>query len=331
MITLSHGNGGEETHKLINDIFYKYFKNEVLNQMGDSNILNEISDSIAVTTDSFVVDPIFFNGGDIGKLSVCGTINDLAVSGALPKYITAAFIIEEGLEINVLEKVAKSMAKTAAESGVKIIAGDTKVVNRGKGDKLYINTTGIGILEKNYISFDKIKSKDKIIVNGNIGEHGICILNEREYLNFQCDIKSDCAPLNKLCKDILSVSNNVRIMRDATRGGVATTLNEIVNTCKKSMLIYEEEIPVSQEVESFCHMLGFDPLYVANEGKIVAIVDEKDAANVLKTMKNNPLGKNSKIIGEVIEDKSANLYLKTSLGGTKILPMLQGEILPRIC
>lgn len=331
MITLSHGNGGEETHKLIKDIFYKYFKNEVLNQMGDSNILNEISDSIAVTTDSFVVDPIFFNGGDIGKLSVCGTVNDLAVSGALPKYITAAFIIEEGLEINVLEKVAKSMAKTAAESGVKIIAGDTKVVNRGKGDKLYINTTGIGILEKNYISFDKIKPKDKIIVNGNIGEHGICILNEREYLNFQCDIKSDCAPLNKLCKDILSVSNNVRIMRDATRGGVATTLNEIVNTCKKSMLIYEEEIPVSQEVESFCHILGFDPLYVANEGKIVVIVDEKDAVNVLETMKNNPLGKNSKIIGEVIEDKSANLYLKTSLGGTKILPMLQGEILPRIC
>ncbi|OFI07123.1 hydrogenase expression/formation protein HypE [Clostridium acetireducens DSM 10703] len=331
MITLSHGNGGEETHKLIKDIFYKYFKNEVLNQMGDSNILNEISRSIAITTDSFVVDPIFFNGGDIGKLSVCGTINDLAVSGALPKYITAAFIIEEGLEINVLEKVAKSMAKTAAESGVKIIAGDTKVVNRGKGDKLYINTTGIGILENAYISFNKIKPKDKIIVNGNIGEHGICILNEREYLNFQCDIKSDCAPLNKLCKDILSVSNNVRIMRDATRGGVATTLNEIVNTCKKSMLIYEEEIPVSQEVESFCHILGFDPLYVANEGKIVVIVDEKDAANVLKTMKNNPLGKNSKIIGEVIEDKSANLYLKTSLGGTKILPMLQGEILPRIC
>lgn len=333
IITLAQGSGGEESNKLIEEVFYKYFNNEILLQKNDSSILKDIKGAIAITTDSFVVNPIFFKGGDIGKLSICGTVNDLAVSGATPLYLTASFIIEEGFEIEKLKKVVESMSITARAAGIKVVAGDTKVVEKGRAHNLYINTTGIGVIEDDdYIPDVKnIKAGDKIILSGNIGDHGMCIMNEREYLQVDGELKSDCALLNTLTRNILKSSKKVRIMRDPTRGGVATTLNEIIDMCGKSMVIYEEHIPVKAEVMDFCEMLGIDPLYVANEGKLICIVDSEDAEGVLKAIKENDLGKNCVIIGEVIEENSNKLYMKTNLGATKILPVAQGELLPRIC
>lgn len=333
IVTLAHGSGGQETNKLIEEIFIRYFNTEELKEQNDSAILNEIKGRLAVTTDSFVVDPIFFKGGDIGKLSICGTVNDLAVSGAIPLYITTGFILEEGFEIKELEKIVKSMAITAKESNVKIVAGDTKVVEKGRGHKIYINTTGIGVIESDgyILKGSNIKVGDKIILSGTIGEHGMCIMNERENLGVQSNIKSDCAPLNILTKEIMKCSKEIRIMRDPTRGGLANTLNELVNMSGKSMKIYEKDIPINEEVMSFCDLLGFDPLYVANEGKLICIVSENEAEKVLNVIKLNELGKDANIIGEVIEDEKSNLYIKTTLGATKILKMAQGELLPRIC
>ena len=331
-IMLSHGSGGEETHKLINDLFYKYFKNDILLQQNDSSIINEIKGQIAITTDSFVINPIFFEGGDIGKLSVCGTINDLSMSGAKPLYITVAFIIEEGLLISDLEKIVKSIADTASLAKVSIIAGDTKVVDKGRCDKIYINTTGVGVIDYSK-SIDKtdIQVGDKIILSGTIGDHGISIMSQREYFQVENSIKSDCACLNELVENMLSTSNNIKIMRDPTRGGLATTLKEIVNTTNKSILINEASIKIKEDVRNFSEILGLDPLYIANEGKLICIVNSEDATKALKTMKENKLGKDASIIGEVINSDNANLYLKTELGATKILQMAQGEILPRIC
>lgn len=341
IITMAHGSGGIESSKLIEEVFYSNFNNEELMQGNDSTILNEIKGKIAITTDSFVIDPIFFPGGDIGKLSVCGTVNDLAVSGAKPLYITAGFIIEEGFEIDSLKKIVKSMADTAKECRVKIVAGDTKVVEKGRGHKIYINTTGIGEFTKDIyqLNMKNISVGDKIILSGTIGDHGMCIMNHREKLDVESTIKSDCATLNILTSDIMGASTEVRIMRDPTRGGVATTLNEIVNSSNKSMMIYESELPINEEVFSFCEMLGIDPLYVANEGKLICIVSSCDAKKVLNVIKKHSLGKNAKIIGEVIEEKIGNvrehkknfLYIKTELGAKKILKAAQGELLPRIC
>lgn len=332
-ITLSHGSGGEETHKLIKNLFYKYFNNNILLQENDSSIINEIKGKIAVTTDSFVINPIFFNGGDIGKLSICGTVNDLCMSGATPLYITVAFIIEEGFLIEDLEKIVKSIAQTAKYTNVKIVAGDTKVVERGNCEKIYINTTGIGVIkESDYIvDGSNINAGDKIILNGTIADHGISIMSNREFFQVESEIKSDCAPLNYLVRDIMNTSKNIKIMRDPTRGGLANTLKEIVNKTSKSIILNEEDIPIKDDVESFCEMLGLDPLYVANEGKLICIVDKDDAHKVLESMRNNEFGKEAVIIGEVIEEIKSNLYLKTSLGSTKILHMAQGELLPRIC
>ncbi|WP_099187149.1 hydrogenase expression/formation protein HypE [Tepidibacter mesophilus] len=333
VITLSHGSGGKITHNLINDMFYKHFENDILLQQNDSSILQKLNGRIAVTTDSFVVKPIFFPGGDIGKLSICGTINDLAVSGAKPMYITVGFIIEEGLEINILEKIVISMAKTAKQANVKIVAGDTKVVEKGNVDRIYINTTGIGLIEddKLNISANNIQEGDKVIISGTIADHGMSIISQREDLDFDVDIKSDCNLLNTLTKDILNASKNVRIMRDPTRGGLATTLNEITNHSSRSIVLYEEDILVKDEVMSMCEMLGFDPLYMANEGKLVVIVSNNDANRVLEAMKKNPLGRDSMIIGEVINDNKRSVYLKTEIGGTRMLNMHEGELLPRIC
>ncbi|WP_252229605.1 hydrogenase expression/formation protein HypE [Clostridium sp. ZBS15] len=333
IITLAHGSGGEETNKLIENIFIKYFNTEELKKQNDSAILNELNGKIAVTTDSFVVNPIFFKGGDIGKLSICGTVNDLAVSGSTPLYITAGFIIEEGFEIENLEKVVKSMTITAKEAKVKIVAGDTKVVEKGRGHKIYINTTGIGVIESyGYIlKGSNVEVGDKIILSGTIGEHGMCIINEREKLSVESNIISDCAALNILTKEIIKCTKEIKIMRDPTRGGLANTLNELVNISGKSMKIYKRDIPITEEVRSFCDLLGFDPLYVANEGKLICIVSKNEAEKVLRVMKSNVLGKDSAIIGEVIEDDRKYLYIETDLGSTKILKMAQGELLPRIC
>lgn len=333
IITLAHGSGGKTTNKLIDKLFYKYFNNELLSQKNDSTVLPFINGKIAMSTDSFVINPIFFEGGDIGKLSICGTVNDICMSGAKPLYISVGFIIEEGLSINDLEKIVQSMAKTANEAGVKIVTGDTKVVERGSCDKIYINTTGIGIIEEDnkYLSGDKVKPGDKIIISGTLGDHGMCIMNKRENLGFESNIKSDCCLLNELIKDILSASKNVRVLRDPTRGGLATTLNEIIEYSNVSMEIQEDDIPVKEEVAAMCDILGMDPLFIANEGKLVVIVDKNDADNVLSIMKKNPVGEGSVLLGEVINDGKNKLYLKTNIGGKRIINMPEGEILVRIC
>lgn len=333
IITLSHGSGGKATNKLINNLFYKYFNNEILLQKNDSSVLPFINGRIAMSTDSFVINPIFFEGGDIGKLAICGTINDICMSGAKPLYISVGFIIEEGLPINDLEKIVQSMSKTAKEAGIKIVTGDTKVVEKGSCDKIYINTTGIGVVESNntYLSGDNVKDGDMIIISGTLGDHGMCIMNKRENLGFESSIKSDCCLLNKLIEDILSVSNKVKVLRDPTRGGLATTLNEIIEHSNISMEIEEDFIPVKPEVAAMCEILGLDPLFIANEGKLVVIVDESDVNNVLNIMKNNPVGKNSVLLGKAIDDGKNKLYLKTNIGGRRIVNMPEGEMLVRIC
>ena len=310
VISLSHGSGGKATNKLINNLFYKYFDNDILNQKNDSAVLPAINNKIAISTDSFVIKPI------------CGTVNDISMSGATPIYISVGFIIEEGFEISELEKIVKSMADTAKEAGVKIVTGDTKVVERGSCDKIYINTTGIG---------NMVKDGDIILLSGTIGEHGMCIINQRDDFGFDVKIKSDCCLLNKLIKDILSVSDKVKVLRDPTRGGVATTLNEIIEHSNISMEIRENCIPVKKEVAAMCDILGFDPLYVANEGKLLVIVDKEDAEAVLNIMKKNKVGKDSVILGQAIQDGKNKLYLKTELGGKRIISMPDGELLVRIC
>lgn len=333
IITLSHGSGGKATNKLIDELFYKYFNNDILAQKNDASVLPFINGKIAMSTDSFVVNPIFFEGGDIGKLSICGTVNDICMSGAKPLYISVGFIIEEGLKFYELEKIVKSMAETAKKAKVKIVTGDTKVVEKGSCDKIYINTTGIGIIEedKAFIGGNMVKAGDKIIVSGTLGDHGMCIMNNRENLGFDTSIKSDCCLLNELIEDILSVSNNVKVLRDPTRGGVATTLNEIIEHSKVSMEIEEKNIPVKEEVRAMCEILGLDPVYIANEGKLIVIVDGNDVQAVLNVMKKNPVGCDSAILGEAINDGKNKLYLKTEIGGKRIISMPEGELLVRIC
>jgi len=333
-ILLSHGSGGKRSYDLIHDLFFKYFENDILSTGSDSAILKTESENLAFTTDSFVVDPLFFPGGDIGKLAVCGTVNDLAVSGAEPKFLSVGYIIEEGLDFFILEKIVNSMAKNAKQAKIKIVTGDTKVVNRSKCDKLFINTTGIGILNKKYRKIstgDNIQAGDKILVNGFIADHGIAVMSERNELKAQADVKSDCAPLNELIRGMLSVSENIRFMRDATRGGLATVLAEIVREKTFGIHLVEEKIPVRNNVRGMCEFFGFDPLYVANEGKVVAIVPHDDAERVIETMRKNESGKEAQIIGEVVEQHPGRVILKTQIGGKRIIDMLPGDQLPRIC
>jgi hydrogenase expression/formation protein HypE len=332
IITLYHGSGGKGTHELIDNIFYKYFHNDILDQQGDSSIINNINGKIAITTDSYVIEPIFFPGGDIGKLSICGTVNDLAVVGAIPLYITAGFIIEEGFDINALEKIAISMAEAAKEAGVKIIAGDTKVVEKGKGDKIYINTTGVGSLRNDVnLGIANIEVGDKIIVSGTMGDHGTAILCKRQDLNFQTEIESDCNALNGLVEEILNSKVQIRFVRDITRGGLATVLNEITNDRELGILLDQYCIPVRDEVSGVCEILGLDPLYIANEGKVLVVVASEHSEKVLDIIRDNPLGKEAAIIGEVIKDKYGRVLLRTNIRGTRILDMAEAEIIPRIC
>lgn len=333
-ILLSHGSGGKQSHDLIRNLFYRYFDNNILSAGGDSALIKIKTENLAFTTDSFVVDPLFFPGGDIGKLAVCGTINDLAVSGAVPKYLSAGFIIEEGLDFAMLEKIVKSMAEIAKKAQVQIVTGDTKVVNRGKCDKLFINTAGIGELDskfKKISSGNTICTGDKILVNGFIGDHGIAVMSARNELKVTASVKSDCAPLNGLIQEILNVSENVKFMRDATRGGLATVLTEIVQNKNFGITVFEEQIPVRDSVRGMCEFFGFDPLYVANEGKVVIFVPGNEAGKVLETMRKNELGKNTQIIGEVVSKNAGKVILKTKIGGKRIIDMIFGEQLPRIC
>ncbi len=333
-ILLSHGSGGKISHDLIQQIFVKYFNNKYLKAQTDSSILSVKEGEVAFTTDSYVVDPIFFPGGSIGKLAVCGTVNDLSVSGAIPQFMSCGFIIEEGFAISQLETIVKTMAEEADKAGVKIVTGDTKVVNRGKCDKVFINTTGMGFIHtsRHHISFgNTIKPGDKIIINGSIGDHGIAILAARESLSLRSDIKSDCASLNNLLQPILETPQAIKFMRDATRGGLATVLCELAEDKNVGVNISEGQIPVKEIVNGACEVFGFDPLYLANEGKVLMVVDGTSANQILSKIKKHPLGENASIIGEIVSDHPQKVLLETEIGGRRILDMLSGEMLPRIC
>lgn len=330
-ILLAHGSGGKLSHELVINRLLPALANPILEKMDDSAVF-EINGRVAFTTDSFVVNPIFFPGGDIGKLAVCGTINDLAMVGARPLYLSLALIIEEGLPLEDLERVMDSIHRVSTETGVKIVTGDTKVVNHGNADKLFINTAGIGLVPPGVnISGANARPGDKVILSGSIGDHGIAVMAQREGFRFKIPVQSDCAPLGILVGDMLQYPQAVHSLRDPTRGGLATTLNELANQSKVSIRILENKIPVKDSVNAVCEILGFDPLYVANEGKLVAIVAAEQAEDILRVMKLNAYGSESVIIGDVLESCPGQVVMKTWLGASRILDMLSGELLPRIC
>jgi hydrogenase expression/formation protein HypE len=331
-ILLAHGSGGSLTNELIENLFLKIFNNSELNKRHDGAVLNIGGSRLAFTTDSYVVSPPFFPGGDIGSLAVHGTVNDLSVCGAKPLFISVGFIIEEGLPLDTLENIVNSLKMAAGSAGVQIVTGDTKVVENGKGDKIFINTSGIGVIECNInITPSSCRVGDIIIINGEIASHGIAVLSAREGFEFESDIQSDSAPLNSLVNEILVSSNNIHMMRDPTRGGVAGVLNEIASITGLGVLIDEGKIPISEPVKGICEILGFDPLYVANEGKILVFVSPEDSEKVLYVMKNHPLGKDSSIIGKMTPINPGKVIIKTLAGSTRTLDMLTGEQLPRIC
>jgi hydrogenase expression/formation protein HypE len=341
-IVLGHGSGGKLTSELIDKVFLRAFANPILDKLDDQAVLEINGARLAFTTDSFVVTPIFFSGGDIGTLAVNGTVNDLAMSGARPLYLAAAFILEEGLSAEELSRVVESMGIAARVAGVQLVTGDTKVVNRGKGDKLFITTTGIGVIDRDVnISAHRARHGDKILLSGYIGDHGMAIMSKRENLEFEGAIESDCAALNGLVDCMLNACDHVdakqigdhplHCMRDPTRGGVATTLNEIASQSKVGVLLHEDQIPVRESVQGACEILGLDPLYVANEGKLVAIVAADAADAVRRAMQDHPLGRDAKIIGEVVSEHPGMVRMQTRVGGTRILDVMFGEQLPRIC
>ena len=329
-ITLAHGSGGSLMHDLIKGLFVKNLDNPFLKPQGDSALIDIRDERIAYTTDSFVIKPIFFPGGDIGKLSICGTVNDISVSGARPKYLSCGMIVEEGFSYRDLEKITLSIKAACKDADVNIVTGDFKVVERGAVDKIFINTSGIGEMFKEAgLSLDYISHGDKVIISGTIGDHGASVLLAREELKFRAKLFSDCAPINSLVASI--ICKDIKFMRDPTRGGLATTLNEIARDVGYNIHIEESMVPIKEPVKALCEILGFDPLYMANEGKVLLIVSKKAVSRVLSRMRRHPLGKDSKVIGEVEKEKNKRVYLKTEVGGNRILDMLRGEQLPRIC
>jgi hydrogenase expression/formation protein HypE len=336
-IDLAHGSGGRKMHRLIKEPFLKYFNNPILARLEDSaEIVGETSKSrlskrFAFTTDSYVVQPVFFPGGDIGKLSVCGTVNDLAVKGAEPKYLSASFIIREGFPFLDLEKICRSMAKAAKIADIKIVTGDTKVIERSEQEEIYITTSGVGVYNNNYhLGAENIQPGDSVLINGGIGEHETAIILARGQFEFKANIASDCAPLNHLINGLLQTSNKIKMMRDPTRGGLATTLNEIAETTNLGIIIDETKIVIKPEVKGICDLLGFDPLYLANEGKVVIIAAGSEEKKLLTKMRKNQLGKKASVIGEVVKEPKG-VWVKTQLGSIKPLLMLEGQQLPRIC
>lgn len=326
-ITMAHGSGGSATRELVKDLFHKYFKNDALDKMEDAAVLDVPAGKIAYTTDSFVVTPIFFPGGDIGKLSVCGTLNDLLVMGAVPKYLTAGFIIEEGMDMKNLEEIVKSMALAAGEASVGIVAGDTKVIEGHGG--IYINTSGIGFINQKPLHTANVKPGDAVIVSGALGNHHACILSQR--MNIKNTISSDCAYLGDMVQNLTKEGIEIKTMRDVTRGGLATVLNEIADGSHTTIDLLEENIPVDLEVNSFCRILGLEPLYMANEGKLVCFVEEKAAYRALEIIQNSKFGEKAAIVATVSELENAPVTVTTRIGGKRILNVLQGEGLPRIC
>lgn len=332
-VELSHGAGGRASAQLIEEVFAKHFTNEWLDEGHDGALLPAIRRPVAVSCDAHVVSPLFFPGGDIGKLAVCGTVNDVAMCGAKPLYLTASFIIEEGFALADLERIVKSMAEAAKEAGVAIVTGDTKVVERGKADGVFICTSGIGEQFENTetVSGKRAKPGDVVLVSGAIGDHGTAILSRREGLTFLTDLESDCAPLNKMVEAIMKASSHVHVLRDPTRGGLAATLNEIATQSKVGIELNESAIVVHEAVNAACEFLGLDPLYVANEGKLIAICPEEEAQAVLEAMRTDPRGKEAAIVGRVTEDNAGYVEMVTTVGGRRAVDWLNAEQLPRIC
>jgi hydrogenase expression/formation protein HypE len=336
-VSMAHGGGGKAMRDLIDDVFVSAFDNEALAPLEDQarfrlSDLAAYGDRLAMTTDSYVIHPLTFPGGDIGKLAVCGTINDLAVGGAVPLYLTCAVIIEEGLEIETLRNIALSMARTAKAAGVSIVTGDTKVVDKGACDKLFINTTGIGVIRTGVeLGVNRVRPGDAILVNGLLGDHGAAILNARGDMKLSTPLESDCAALHGLIEDLLTAAPGTRFIRDATRGGIATVLNEIAEASQIGIEIHEDRTPLRAEVRGFCEILGLDPLYLANEGKLVCAVPPEQADAALAAMKHHALGRESAIIGHATDGRPGRVVMQTVFGGRRIVDMLVGEQLPRIC
>lgn len=331
-IVLGHGSGGKLTADLIEKLFLPAFNNEHLAKLDDQAVLEINGSRLAFTTDSFVVTPIVFPGGDIGRLAVNGTVNDLAMSGARPLYIASAFILEEGLATEELQRVVESMRTAVIECQVQLVTGDTKVVNRGKADKIFITTTGVGIVERPVrISAGAARAGDKVIVSGTIGDHGMAIMSQRENLAFEGAIESDTAPLHTLVAAMLDGSLDIHCLRDPTRGGLATSLNEIATSSDVGIELDEAAIPIREEVRGACEILGLDPIYVANEGKLVAVVAPDAADPILDKMKGHPLGQEARVIGEVVSDHPKMVLMRTQIGGRRVVDVLFGEPLPRIC
>ena len=329
IITLDYGSGGKKTARLIEQLLVPAFSNPALEALGDGAVV-EGAGRLAFSTDSFVVDPLFFPGGDIGKLSVCGTVNDLAVCGAEPKYLSLSFILEEGLKLEELRQIVASIQAQAEKAGVQIVTGDTKVVEKGRGDKIYINTAGIGFVRFPGLSPKNLRPGDAVIVSGTVGDHGTAVMLARSGM-MQGDIRSDCAALNALCARVLGTGAAVRVLRDPTRGGVATTLNEFVEGTELGIVLREEDVPIRPQVRSACAMLGLEPLYCANEGKVLAVVAAEDAQTVLDAMRDTDEGRDAAVIGTVSDAYPGRLVMETAFGGKRILQKLTGAQLPRIC
>ena len=332
VVNLSHGAGGEAMRRFIQSLFIDCFANPVLSTLDDAALIETDGNRLAFTTDSYVIKPLEFPGGDIGKLSVCGTVNDLVVMGARPVYLSIGFILEEGLDLGLLRRIVTSAADTARSSGVDIVTGDTKVVPRGECDGIFINTTGIGVIPLgNGLCANPFAPGDAILLSGTAGDHGIAVLSAREGLQFQTNIESDCAPLNDLLLAVLSVSSAVKWMRDPTRGGVAAVLSEMVESKPFGALIQESDVPVRDEVNAACELLGFDPLHLANEGKVVMVVKADEANRVLQLLRDHPLGSAAAIIGHITDKGVGQVRVQTAVGGVRRLQRPSGELLPRIC
>lgn len=330
-ILLGHGGGGRLSQQLISDMFLRYFDNPVLNSLEDAAAVVLPPGRIAFTTDSYVVTPRFFPGGNIGKLAICGTVNDLAMRGAYPRFLSAGFIIEEGFSLSELEEIVRTMAQTATAAGVQIVTGDTKVVGKGAADGMFINTAGLGVIDKHVsISAANAQPGDKVIISGTIGDHGMTILSLREGLSFKANLESDCAPLNGLVSELLAFKQDIHVLRDPTRGGVASTLNEIAASSNAGMIIDEMSLPLKPQVKASCELLGLDPLHLANEGKLIAVVAGNVAEQVLAVFQGHEYGKDARIIGEVTAE-TRRVALRTFIGSTRIIDISSGELLPRIC
>jgi hydrogenase expression/formation protein HypE len=336
-INLAHGSGGKKMRDLIEDVFLGAFHNPLLAPLEDQAVMNladlaKSGDRLAFTTDSYVVSPLFFNGGNIGTLAINGTVNDLAMCGAKPLYLSCGMVLEEGLEVETLREIVASMRECADAAGVAIVTGDTKVVERGAADKLFINTAGVGVIPNGVnISATRAQVGDKVIINGNIGDHGCAILLARNELALDADIKTDCQPLHELVQKMLAVCPDIHCLRDATRGGVATVLNEFAQSSNVGIRINENDLPMRETVKGACEILGLDPLYLANEGKLIAIAPPAFAGELIETMRQHPAGRESAIIGEVTESPNGIVMLNTGFGGGRIVDLLVGEQLPRIC